>query len=176
MIIYKDIVYDVELFGETNRPKVEEGDETDCWCFDTKQIQQKSGDVDPSLLGANASAEEAAEETEESVTNGFDFELAHRLEKHTFNDGKHFVSWFKGYCKKVMKKVSADQEEAVKKSAMQFVKKFKGKFDNLDFYSGPSIEEDGDIVQGNMVIVDWNDDGVSGKAYCWRPAVRAEKF
>ena len=59
------------------------------------------GDIDPSLLGANASQEEQQEEMESTSTRDFDFVLTHRLKKEeNLEDSKLFKKYMKTYFKK----------------------------------------------------------------------------
>jgi len=178
MIIYKDYVFGFELLSDAFPLKIPD-DGTDCFSFTSKQMAVKEGDIDASLIGGNASAEEPQEEAAEaSVKRGFDFELRHELEKHEM-DKKMYASWFKTYAKKVMQKAEADGKTekvaSVKASAQNFMKKFKDIVGDCDFYSAPAQEVDDDVVVGNCVILHWNDDGVSGTAYCWRGGLQEEK-
>jgi len=97
MIIFKDYVFGFELLSDAFPLKLQD-DGSDCYCFTAKMISSKSGDIDPSLIGGNASAEEPAEEsTEATVTKGFDFEFQHQLEKHEM-DKKNVCSLVQTVC------------------------------------------------------------------------------
>ena len=53
------------------------------------------------MIGGNASAEEAAEETEVASKTGFDFELDAQLENQdTIIKKKDYQQWLKNYLKK----------------------------------------------------------------------------
>jgi len=182
MIIYKDLVYENELFTDAYRPKLMD-DGSDCFTWTSKQVTRKEGQIDDSLIGGNASAEEAAEDTEVAVKSGFDFELDGNLEKQeNWSGKKDFQGWFKIYAKKVITKLeatNADKVGDVKASAKKFMEKvlefFKDKKD-LDFYSGPgNDDEDLGMVTGNIIVLLWNDDGMSGTAFCWAGGLKQEK-
>lgn len=69
-----------------------------------KLITRKSGDVQ--LDGANPSAEEASEGTEEAVESGVDIVLNHRLcETYAFPDKKSFTLYLKEYMKRLVDKM-----------------------------------------------------------------------
>jgi len=98
MIIYKDYVFGFELLSDAFPLKIPD-DGTDCFSFTSKQMAVKEGDIDASLIGGNASAEEPQEEAAEaSVKRGFDFELRHELEKHEM-DKKNVCELVQNVCK-----------------------------------------------------------------------------
>lgn len=68
-------------------------------CF-SKHVVRKEGDV--KIDGANPSAEEMDEGTEEAVERGVDIILNHRLQNMTgvYGDKKTFTQWCKEYMKK----------------------------------------------------------------------------
>lgn len=69
-----------------------------------KLITRKSGDVQ--LDGANPSAEEANEDTDEAVESGVDIVLNHRLcETYAFPDKKSFTLYLKEYMKRLVDKL-----------------------------------------------------------------------
>lgn len=62
-------------------------------------IQRKMNDIQ--LEGANPSAEEENEGTDEAVESGVDIVLNHRLcETYAFGDKKSYTSYLKDYMKK----------------------------------------------------------------------------
>lgn len=64
-----------------------------------KLVQRKVGDVQ--IDGANPSAEEADEGTDEAVESGVDIVLNHRLfETYAFGDKKSYTAYLKDYMKK----------------------------------------------------------------------------
>jgi len=175
MIIYKDILLGDELFTDAYRPKLLD-DGTLEWS--SKLVTRSEGGIDDKLIGGNASAEEAAEESETATKTGFDFELDGNLEKQEW-DKKTFLQWFKGFAKKAVAKVDEDKVGDAKATAKKFMEKvteaFKAKKD-LCFYSGASLDEEADIpFPGNVIALVWNDDGMSGTAFCWADGLKQEK-
>jgi len=70
-----------------------------------KLITRKLGDV--TLDGANPSAEEGCEGTEEAVESGVDVVLNHRLmETYAFPDKKSFTLYLKEYMKRLVDKMT----------------------------------------------------------------------
>lgn len=64
-----------------------------------KLVQRKHGDIQ--LDGANPSAEEADEGTDDAVESGVDIVLNHRLcETYAFGDKKSYTAYLKDYMKK----------------------------------------------------------------------------
>lgn len=64
-----------------------------------KLVQRKHGDI--ALDGANPSAEEADEGTEDAVESGIDVALNSRLvETYAFGDKKSYAAYLKDYMKK----------------------------------------------------------------------------
>lgn len=59
----------------------------------------RSDSIAGSLIGANESAEQACEETEEATVSGVDIVLNHKLQPTTFNK-KSFIVYIKDYVKR----------------------------------------------------------------------------
>jgi len=75
-------------------------------------IQVKEGaDVD---IGANASAEEAADDLEDGVTTVNNVVYSFRLQSTSF-DKKGYTSYVKGYLKKLKESLKLTDEEEIKK-------------------------------------------------------------
>jgi len=182
MIIYKDLVYENELFTDAYKPKMMD-DGSECFTWNSQQVTRKEGQIDDRLIGGNASAEEAAEETETQTKSGFDFELDGNLEAQDWQRGKKdFQEWIKIYAKKVIAKLeatNADKVDDTKASAKKFIEKVTGFFKekkDLSFYSGPGNDDDDHgFVIGNIIVLVWNDDGMSGTAFCWAGGLKQEK-
>jgi len=183
MIIFRDVVYDFELFSDALKPKPVD-DDTDCVTWVSSRISEKSGEIDSSLLGGNASQEEAAEETESSVKTGFDFEIwMQGIEQCPDMSLKDFKLWGKHYFKKVVAALKAKGKDELadkaKESAQKFFLKYadKEKLKELSFYSGPSQEDDElGMVYGNLIIVEWHEDGKHATCFCWKGGLYEEKF
>jgi len=181
MIIFKDLVYENELFTDAYRPKLLD-DGSNCFTWTSKIVTRKVGQIDDALIGGNASAEEATEESEVASKTGFDFELDANLETQDYTKKKDYQQWLKTYLKKVIAKLEADSPDKVadaKSSAKKFMEMVVGFFNaknDLSFYSGPGNDDDelGYII-GNIIMVLWNEDGVSGTAFCWAGGLKQEK-
>lgn len=173
MIIYKDEMSGDELF--TDALRVSESEDGLFICFDTKMKTQKKG-CDVQLAGANPSAEDAPEEQgEEETESGFEFVLDNRLQEYPISDKKSCGAYFKGYFKALLEyykeKGSEDKCKCLKEKALQEkVQEIMKKAGDMSFFQGESNAEN-----PLLVMVDWNDDGVSGKAYAFKVGVKQEK-
>lgn len=93
MKVYKCILTGDELFTDAMKVTEENG----FYKIVGKTISL-SNEIDESLLGANASAEEAAEGTADSVTKGIDVVVLNRLEAQCpFGDKKTYGKHFKDF-------------------------------------------------------------------------------
>lgn len=102
MLIFKDIFSGDEMFSDTYKYKLIDGVLYEVY---GKLITRKLGDV--ALDGANPSAEEACEGTEEAVESGVDVVLNHRLmETYAFPDKKSFTLYLKEYMKRLVDKMA----------------------------------------------------------------------
>lgn len=124
-----------------------------------KLVSRKHGDVQ--LDGANPSAEEADEGTEDAVESGIDVALNSRLvETYAFGDKKSFTLYLKDYMKKLIAKLeekSPDQVEIFKTNINKYMKDVLGRFKDLQFFTGESMD-----VDGMVAICEYRDiDGVS---------------
>ncbi|KAK6632149.1 hypothetical protein RUM44_007179 [Polyplax serrata] len=110
-----------------------------------KLIQRKMNDIQ--LEGANPSAEEENEGTDEAVESGVDIVLNHRLcETYAFGDKKSYTSYLKDYMKKLVSKLeesSPDQVEVFKTNMNKVMKDILGRFKELQFFTGESMDIDG---------------------------------
>lgn len=175
MKVFTDLISGCELFTDAFNVK-----ESPCgtyYIFEGKMKSEKSGDIDGALIGANASQEEECQEQmDESCKQDFDFALNCRLQKgEACGSGKSaFKTYLKDYFKKLteyMEKNKPDCLDQCKKDALAFSKMLLSKYDNLSFYFG----ENDDGNEGTCCIVEWNDDGVSGKVYAFKAALREDK-
>lgn len=172
MIIYKDLLSGDELFSDAYRPKVSEDGVT--YTFTTKMVSRKEGQIDDSLIGGNASAEEQSEDLESVVVSGLDVALAHSLIEKAFSDKKEFGSYLKNFFKELLTVIKAkypEREEQFKKSSQEFAVTWMKKFSDLSFYIGAS-QSDNCLP----LIVLWNDDGVSATVHVLKDGVLEEKF
>ena len=103
-----------------------------------QHVQRKIGeDFD---IGANASAEEAGEGTEEAMESGVDLILNHRLVETGFGKKADYMNYLKDYMKRVVAYLEsnnkADQVDGFKKNINGVMKSLLGKFNDLQFYTG----------------------------------------
>ncbi|XP_065163487.1 LOW QUALITY PROTEIN: translationally-controlled tumor protein homolog [Atheta coriaria] len=142
MRIYKDIYTGDEMFSDTYKIKLV--DEVVYEVYG-KLIQRKQGDI--AIDGANPSAEEADEGTDENVESGVDIVLNHRLmETYAFGDKKSYTSYLKDYMKKLvatLEEKSPDQVDIFKTNMNKVMKDILGRFKELQFFTGESMEIDG---------------------------------
>jgi len=144
MKIYKDIISQDEMFSDTYKMKLV--DEV-IYEVTGKLVQRKIGDVE--LVGANPSAEEADEGTDEAVESGCDIVLNHRLVETGFGDKKAYTTYLKDYMKKLVSKLeerSPDQVEIFKTNMNKVMKDLLGRFKDLQFFTGESMDADGMIA------------------------------
>ncbi|KAL6428518.1 hypothetical protein ACFW04_007869 [Cataglyphis niger] len=110
-----------------------------------KLISRKSGEVN--IAGFNPSAEEADEGTDEVVESGVDVVLNHRLqETFAFGDKKSYTLYLKDYMKKLVARLeeeSPDQVEVFKTNMNKVMKDILGRFKELQFFTGVSMDIDG---------------------------------
>ncbi|KAJ4431843.1 hypothetical protein ANN_20449 [Periplaneta americana] len=113
-----------------------------------KLITRKQGDVQ--IEGFNPSAEEASEGTDESVESGVDVVLNHRLsETYAFGDKKSFTAYLKEYMKKLVQKLeekNPDEVSVFKNNTNKVMKDILGRFKDLQFYTGESMDIDGMVA------------------------------
>merc|ERR1712083_653394 len=122
MKIYEDVFTGDEMFSDTYPIKLVEN----ClWELTGKHISRTQDDIQ--LEGSNASAEEADEGTDAASESGVDIVLNHRLVETGFGSKKDFTVYLKDYMKKVMKEML-------------------GKFKDLQFYTGESMDPDAMIL------------------------------
>merc|ERR1711925_17969 len=113
-----------------------------------KHITRKSDDIQ--LEGSNASAEEAEEGTDGTSESGVDLVLNHRLVETGFGSKKDYTVYLKDYMKKVVKYLEdngkADQVDSFKTNISKVMKELLGKFKDLQFYTGESMDPDAMIM------------------------------
>jgi hypothetical protein len=172
MIIYKDIISGDEMFSDAYDMK-SVGDgiayEVDC-----KMITIKKGaDVD---IGANASAEEGAEELEDGSETVNNVVYSFRLNQSSF-DKKSYLTHIKSYMKGVKshlteKGASAEEIAKFEKGAQVFAKAIVSKesFPNWEFFVGESMDP-----EGMVVLLNFRPDGVTPYMVFWKHGLKEEK-
>ncbi|XP_017102307.2 translationally-controlled tumor protein homolog [Drosophila bipectinata] len=145
MKIYKDIITGDEMFADTYKMKLV--DEVIYEVYG-KLITRQGDDI--VLAGANASAEEADEGTEITSETGVDVVLNHRLQEcFAFGDKKSYTLYLKDYMKKVLAKLeenSPDQVDVFKTNMNKAMKDILGRFKELQFFTGESMDCDGMVA------------------------------
>lgn len=142
MRIYKDIFTGDEMFSDTYKMKL-----IDDVLYEVygRLISRKAGEIE--IAGFNPSAEDADEGTDESVETGVDVVLNHRLqETYAFGDKKSYTQYLKEYMKKLVAKLEEtqpDQVEVFKTNMNKVMKDILGRFKELQFFTGESMEIDG---------------------------------
>lgn len=171
MRIYKDIFTGDEMFSDTYKIKLV----SEVLYEVTGKLEtRKLGDVQ--IDGANPSAEEADEGTDEAVESGVDIVLNHRLCETGFGDKKQFTVYLKDYMKKVLAKLeenAPDQVDVFKTNVNNVMKDILGRFKDLQFFTGESMDADGMIA-----MMEYRDiDGVSTPILmCFKHGLEEEKF
>jgi len=152
MLIYKDAITGDEMFSDSYKIKL-----VDDVIYEVtgKYVTRKLGDV--VLAGANASQEEQDEGTEESAESGIDVCLNQRLVEVPFlGDKKAYMGYIKDYMKALLKRVEANSPkelETFKKNIQPAVKKIMDRHDNLQFFTGESMN----ASEGMVALVEYRD-------------------
>jgi hypothetical protein len=171
MRIYKDIFTGDEMFSDTYKIKLV----SEVLYEVTGKLEtRKLGDVQ--LDGANPSQEEADEGTDVAVESGVDIVLNHRLCETGFGDKKQFTVYLKDYMKKVLAKLeekTPDQVDIFKTNINTVMKDILGRFKDLQFFTGESMDADGMIA-----MLEYRDiDNVSTPILmCFKHGLDEEKF
>jgi len=145
MKIFKDVFSGDELFSDTYPMKL-----VDNCMYEVygKHISRKQDDIQ--LEGSNASAEEADEGTDSASESGVDLVLNHRLVETGFGSKKDYTVYLKDYMKKVVKYLEdnnrAGEVDEFKKNINGVMKELLGKFKDLQFFTGESMEAEAMIL------------------------------
>ncbi|KAI8926064.1 translationally controlled tumor protein [Entophlyctis helioformis] len=153
MLLYKDIISGDEMVSDAFQ--INEVDDI-IFEVDCKMIVVKEGEVD---IGANASAEEPAEEELEDGAKTVN-NLVHsmRLQSTSF-DKKSYMSYIKGYMKAVKAHLAATNPDRVpifEEKAKAMVVKILGNINDYEFYVGESMNPDGTIA-----LLNYREDGIT---------------
>ncbi|EDW01350.1 translationally-controlled tumor protein homolog [Drosophila grimshawi] len=146
MKVYKDILTDDEMFTDTYKMKL-----VDDVIYEVygKLVSRNQDNI--VLAGANPSAEDADADIDTSaVERGIDVVLNHRLqESFAFGDKKSFTSYLKDYMKRLLTKLqesSPDQIDVLKSNMSRTMKDILGRFNELQFFTGESMDIDGMVA------------------------------
>jgi len=170
MIVYKDLLSGDELFTDTCIPVL-----SNCklyYTFASKMIENKVGDIDGALIGANASAEEQAEQCETSVESGLDFAINSKLEKFDYGSKKIFQSALKEFFKREKAKIAPEDLATFEANAKNFCMKLLTNYNDIDFFFGASDDE----KKNTFCAALWNPDGVSATVYVYAGSIEAVKY
>ncbi|CAK1599902.1 unnamed protein product [Parnassius mnemosyne] len=142
MKIYKDIITGEEMFSDTYKIKL-----VDEVIYEVTGTRSQ-GDI--KIEGFNPSAEEADEGTDTAVESGVDVVLNHRLvATYAFGDKKCYTLYLKDYMKKLSAKLeekSPVQVEIFKTNMNKVMKDILGRFKELQFITGESMDCDGMVA------------------------------
>ncbi|KAG5346379.1 TCTP protein, partial [Acromyrmex charruanus] len=140
-----------------------------------KLVTRKAGDVE--IAGFNPSAEEADEGTDEAVESGVDVVLNHRLqETFAFGDKKSYTLYLKDYMKKLvanLEEKAPDQVDVFKTNMNKVMKDILGRFKELQFFTGISMDIDG--IVGLMEYREIDGDSVPVLMF-FKHGLEEEKF
>ncbi|KAJ4422444.1 hypothetical protein N0V82_002894 [Gnomoniopsis sp. IMI 355080] len=163
MIIFKDIITDDEMISDSyDLKEVADGIafEADC-----AMIEEGGVEVD---IGANASAEEGAEELDDTKVKVNNIVASFRLQSTQF-DKKGYLTYLKGYMKAVkakLQELGKDEAEvkAFESGAQKFVKEvILANFKDFEFYTGESMNPDGMVA-----LLNYREDGVTPYFIFWK--------
>merc|ERR1712126_377898 len=153
MYLYKDVFSGDELFSDTYPIKLVD----DC-LYEVTGKHEVRTESEVQLEGANASAEEADEGTDTNSVSGVDVILNHRLVETGFGSKKDYTVYLKDYMKRVVAYLEEndmkDQVEPFKKNISAVMKDLLGKFKDLQFFTGESMNPDAMILMVEYRDVD----------------------
>jgi len=145
MKIYKDVFSGDELFSDTYPMKLV----SDC-IYEVYGKHETRVEGEVKLDGSNASAEEADEGTDTNAVSGVDVVLNHRLTETGFGSKKDYMVYLKDYMKKIVKYLEdnnrANEVDTFKNNINGYMKEVLGRFKDLQFYVGESMDNDAMIV------------------------------
>lgn len=161
MIIYSDIIAGDELLSDAYDIKLVDDV---VYEVDSAQITIKPGaDVD---IGANPSAEDGDDEAlEEGMITVNNVAYSFRLSETSF-DKKSYITYIKGYMKRIKAKLAETDPEAVsvfEKGAAAYVKKIVANFKDYEFFTGESMDPDGMVV-----LLNYREDGTTPYLVYWK--------
>ncbi|KAK1769152.1 translationally controlled tumor protein [Phialemonium atrogriseum] len=171
MIIFKDVFNGDEILSDSY--DLEESHGGLFWEANCSMITVGAVQVD---TGANASAEEADEEAEDTDRKVIDIVESFRLDE-TFYDKKSLKTYLNGYLKSLKKHLSeaGKSDEEVKtflKSALDFyTNNVLNKMDDWQFFKGETDYES----TGTLVLLNYREDGVTPYVLVLKAGLKEEK-
>ncbi|GAA5936950.1 Tma19p [Sporobolomyces koalae] len=167
MLLFQDIITGDELL--TDAYDLKEVDDV-VYEVDAQMITIKEGDVD---IGANASAEEAAEELAEGEISVNNIVHSFRLTETSF-DKKSYLTYLKGYMKTIKAKLQESNPDRVpvfEKAAAAYAKKIVANFKDYQFYCGESMDPDGMVV-----LLNYREDGTTPYLTYFKDGMKEQKI
>merc|ERR1712150_412953 len=153
MKIYKDVFSGDELFSDTYPMKLVD----DC-IYEVYGKHETRTEGEIQLDGANASAEgeDADGGADPNSVSGIDAVLNHRLTESGFGSKKDYTVYLKDYMKKIVTYLESngrgDEVDTFKKNINGYMKDVLGRFKDLQFFVGESMDNDAMIM-----IMDYKD-------------------
>merc|ERR1712128_86970 len=141
MYIYKDVFCGDELFSDTYPIKI-----VDDVLYEVTGKHETRTEGEIVMAGSNASDEGA----DPNSVSGVDVILNHRLVETGFGSKKDYAVYLKDYMKRVIEYLTkndrADEVDLFKKNINGVMKELIGKFKDLQFFSGESMDPDAMIL------------------------------
>jgi len=173
MKVFKDLFSGDEMFMDSDKFELVHDA---VYKVEGKYISRNAvGDI--VLGGANASAEEVDEGTDEATESGVDVVLNMRLTETGFNGKKEYLSYLKGYMKKVQEKLAETapgEVDTFKAGCNAFMKEKLTKFKDLQFFQGESMDADAMIAL--MVYEDNKEGNEAPFLYFFKHGLEEEKL
>uniref|UniRef100_A0A8C4NB11 Translationally-controlled tumor protein homolog n=2 Tax=Eptatretus burgeri TaxID=7764 RepID=A0A8C4NB11_EPTBU len=171
MIIFKDIVSGDEMFSDIY--KMIETDDGLCYEVEAKRIT-RTGKVDESVYGGNASAEGMGDEESSGdlTESGIDIVLNHNLQTMVFSKN-NYKDYIKEYMRNLKKKLEATNPSRVDpfmSGAKLKVVKILANFKDYEFYAGKSMD-----CMGTVGLLNYREDGITPYFIFFKDGLELEK-
>ena len=170
MLLYTDVISGDEMFSDAFPVKLVDDIvyEVDCQTVTVKE----GADVD---IGANPSAEEQDEGTEDGTKTVNNVVHSFRLQPTAFSDKKQYTTFLKKYMKAIseqLKTSNPDRVAAFESGAQKFtagviLKNFK----DYEFYTGESMN-----VDGMVALLNYREDGITPYFTFWKDGLKEVKL
>ncbi|KAM9344110.1 translationally-controlled tumor protein homolog [Pholidichthys leucotaenia] len=168
MIIYKDVISNDEMFSDIY--KIQERDIF--YEVEGKRIT-RSEQLDDSLFGANPSADEVAESSDDAATeSGIDIILNHKLQPTSFSK-KAYMCYIKEYMKTLkanLKEPNPEKVQCFADRATCEVKCILKNFNDYEFYTGESMNP-----EGMVALLNYREDGITPYLLFFKDGLYTEK-
>ncbi|KAJ7541605.1 hypothetical protein O6H91_10G067000 [Diphasiastrum complanatum] len=143
MLLYQDLITGDELLSDSFAyTEIQNGI---LWEVEGKWVVKGSVDVD---IGANPSAEGAEDDegVDDQAVKVVDIVDTFRLQEQPSFDKKTFVAYIKRFIKTLTPLLPADRQDEFKKNVEAAVKWLLSKVNDLQYFVGESMNEDGALV------------------------------